>query len=371
MGTTADKLAKLNETKADLKSALSEKGVTVGNVFSTYPDAVRSIPSGGKRTCRFVIGTSTAGWTENDCDYLCDGADDQAEINAAIAALPESGGEIVVLDGSYAITASSTVDKANLSLTGSGPATRLVFTKQSSLAPIFSLGHSAQISNLSLSYSGLLATNLLSFAYLALSQSGLQVTFRQCRIDASYSFASGSASTLLFEGCTFAAPEDWGDNSISFNKYAVFSHCSIQVPIRLGSGGGLFGCDLDMADSIDNQYAVEITDVSGRAEGCRIKGPFGISLTAPNCIVLGNRVELTPRNYDMPNTGIRLADNGSIISGNSVSFLASFPAGSKTIEIFGTSYSAGNIVTNNVLYGADVTDGGSQTVKANNSVISA
>ncbi|HQE50542.1 MAG TPA: hypothetical protein PKV93_14465, partial [Fervidobacterium sp.] len=26
-----------------------------------------------KKTARFVIGTSTAGWTEKDCDYLCDG----------------------------------------------------------------------------------------------------------------------------------------------------------------------------------------------------------------------------------------------------------------------------------------------------------
>ena len=26
-----------------------------------------------KKTARFVIGTSTAGWTAADCDYLCDG----------------------------------------------------------------------------------------------------------------------------------------------------------------------------------------------------------------------------------------------------------------------------------------------------------
>lgn len=44
--TTADKLAKLNATKADLKAALAEKGQTVGDVFSTYPAAVRAISSG-------------------------------------------------------------------------------------------------------------------------------------------------------------------------------------------------------------------------------------------------------------------------------------------------------------------------------------
>lgn len=41
--TTADKLALLEATKADLKAALAEKGQTVGDVFSTYPAAVRAI----------------------------------------------------------------------------------------------------------------------------------------------------------------------------------------------------------------------------------------------------------------------------------------------------------------------------------------
>lgn len=45
--TTADKLALLEATKADLKAALSEKGQTVGDVFSTYPAAVRAIETGG------------------------------------------------------------------------------------------------------------------------------------------------------------------------------------------------------------------------------------------------------------------------------------------------------------------------------------
>ena len=43
MGTIADKLAKLAATKADLKSALAEKGQTVGDVFSAYPAAVRAV----------------------------------------------------------------------------------------------------------------------------------------------------------------------------------------------------------------------------------------------------------------------------------------------------------------------------------------
>ncbi len=81
--------------------------------------------AGGKRTCRFVVGTSTAGWTSKDCDYLCDGTDDQVEIQAAINALPSTGGEVVVLDGTYNITASISVNKNNVTLRGCGVSTVL------------------------------------------------------------------------------------------------------------------------------------------------------------------------------------------------------------------------------------------------------
>lgn len=79
----------------------------------------------GKRVCRFVVGTSTAGWAEDDCDYLCDGTDDQEEINAAIQALPGTGGEIVILDGTYNITAPIALNRTNSTLRGNGAATVL------------------------------------------------------------------------------------------------------------------------------------------------------------------------------------------------------------------------------------------------------
>jgi parallel beta-helix repeat protein len=77
------------------------------------------------KTARFVIGTSTSGWTSANCDYLCDGTADDVEINAAITALPATGGEVVILDGIYNITASINIPKDNVSLRGSGNATTL------------------------------------------------------------------------------------------------------------------------------------------------------------------------------------------------------------------------------------------------------
>lgn len=89
--------------------------------------AITELAAGGdgKRTARFVIGASTAGWTASDVDYLCDGTDDQVEINAAITALPVGGGEIVILDGTYNITAKINVNKSNVKLRGNGNATIL------------------------------------------------------------------------------------------------------------------------------------------------------------------------------------------------------------------------------------------------------
>ena len=90
------------------------------NDLSNKPEA-----SGGKRAARFTVGTSTAGWTSANCDYLCDGTADQVEINNAITALPATGGEIVILDGTYNITAKIDVTKDNVSIRGNGNATIL------------------------------------------------------------------------------------------------------------------------------------------------------------------------------------------------------------------------------------------------------
>lgn len=78
-----------------------------------------------RRSERLVIATSTAGWTQFECDYLCDGVSDEAEINAAIAALP-SGSEIVLLDGTYNIGAPININRNGVILSGLGTDTRIL-----------------------------------------------------------------------------------------------------------------------------------------------------------------------------------------------------------------------------------------------------
>ena len=95
----------------------------------------------GKRYARFVIGTSTNGWTAADCDYLCDGVDDQVEINQAIAALSSESafsgyrGKIVLLDGEYHLGGQLSLLNG-ISMEGTG-GTKLV---RETTGPIYMIG---------------------------------------------------------------------------------------------------------------------------------------------------------------------------------------------------------------------------------------
>lgn len=103
-----------------------------GNLIVDTYATKEELSHSGKRTCRFVIGTSANGWTASDCDYLCDAISDEAEINQAIQALPQGSGEIVILDGTYNIGSPILMNKSNTSFIGNGKNTVLKRTWDSS-----------------------------------------------------------------------------------------------------------------------------------------------------------------------------------------------------------------------------------------------
>lgn len=78
-----------------------------------------SVPTG--RTATYVVAASNATATEiAQADYVCDGTADQVQINAAIAALPASGGRVRLTEGTFYIAAPITSAATGLYLTGSG-----------------------------------------------------------------------------------------------------------------------------------------------------------------------------------------------------------------------------------------------------------
>jgi parallel beta-helix repeat protein len=105
-------------------------------VFDLYKDEVTTLTNDLKnritKSTRLIIGISTSGWTSSDCDYLCDGADDEIQINEAISNLPSNGGEIIILDGSYKIKSPIIVNKSNVKISGNGSSTKLIRSYNSS-----------------------------------------------------------------------------------------------------------------------------------------------------------------------------------------------------------------------------------------------
>lgn len=58
-------------------------------------------------------------------DFICDGIDDQVEIQKAIDSLPASGGQVELLEGTFNLSDSLEITKSNITLAGSGKATVL------------------------------------------------------------------------------------------------------------------------------------------------------------------------------------------------------------------------------------------------------
>lgn len=101
----------------------------IGNGTASYNDLPYIGGSGGKKYATVVVGTSTAGYTADQVDFLCDGVDDQVEINEAISLSNQDTDKtwvIYLLPGTYTITESimfpsySSSNKGQAMLVGSG-----------------------------------------------------------------------------------------------------------------------------------------------------------------------------------------------------------------------------------------------------------
>ena len=70
MGTTAQKLQAVVNSKAAIKAAIEAKGVAdVGDVLSTYAEKIASISSGGWTGHADEAGLKSIGWTDEDIAY--------------------------------------------------------------------------------------------------------------------------------------------------------------------------------------------------------------------------------------------------------------------------------------------------------------
>ena len=252
--TIPAEVSRLETAKSQLASAISAKGVTVPEAakLDAYPDYVASIPAGGgsPRTYRVVVGTSTAGWTADDCDYLCDGTADQTTISQAIAALPEEGGVVYFLGGTYSLTSTLTISSDNITLLGNHQSSILV--NQGSAAVLVSAGDNFAMQDL-------LVTDERS---------------------------SGSQATVVINGANYR---------ISGCRFANLNVLSLDI-----SGQDALLQNTDFA-------AAQITATTGTHNGARVWGcsrTGDTGSTLPWLLVSGNDIDITGNYVCNAYTGI-------------------------------------------------------------------
>ncbi|MBM3892708.1 MAG: hypothetical protein FJ388_26620, partial [Verrucomicrobia bacterium] len=113
-------------------AALAAANAARTGMAAEKPALPRKESPPGVRTATVVVAAADApAHLKTAADFVCAGKDDHLVINAAIAALPETGGRVHLTGGSFSIGAVEgtfggiTIARSNVLLTGEGSGTRL------------------------------------------------------------------------------------------------------------------------------------------------------------------------------------------------------------------------------------------------------
>lgn len=342
-----DQINRLETAKQNIAAAIGQKGVTVpeSSTLDTYGDYISQIQAGGgggKRTCRIVVGTSTAGWTASDCDYLCDGTSDESEINTALQSLPADGGDLVILDGTYNIADTILVDKPNTRIIGSGA---VIQDGSASLA----LGLSITQDHCTIDGLQMDKSTLVS-GYIMIKSTGASTSISNCILISKPPGASGGTQQTLL------------DLSASTAKDSLVQSCSLSV----FPGSGVKLCDgvIDTSNIDNTNYGTgHAVAINGgdtvTVQGCHINGDIDGSAT--KIVIANNHIS----NHDTPtiNVGsITFAGNivvgGFMVSGSYTSSTYSmlidgnYIDGGLNIDAPGSSFGSGALtISNNIING--------------------
>ena len=307
----------------------------------------------GAGPCRVVVGTSLAGWTASDCDLLCDGESDQQEINAAIQQVLEessTGGQVLLLDGTYNISERITISpgKKTLILSGSGPnCTRIVSTVPKQNQGDYNKGSQAQrteceascaiLVSLDSSFSNPDFAPTVQNLSLMTEVTSCGIAFTQRNI-----YSGGQVRDCSFEGfnngvftanhrcqieqcyfsCPFVGVQLYGGATYEKILHCNFSECGCGVHASGLSGHSLVqGCIFDTcgvsvyfrgnnSQIVDNNFYLA-------------DGELGIDLNEPNRDIVSRNVFEGGSSSPSGNTAIQLKDVvGTVISENVIDSVA-------------------------------------------------
>ena len=299
------------------------------------------------RAARFVIGTSTAGWTEADCDYLCDGTSDEVEIKAAIDALPSGGGEILLLDGTYNISSRITIGKANVSLRGCGPATVIArkFNGTSANGVISCSAANCTISSLAIDGN--------KAAYPNENNRGVYASQSAANIAVEDVVVQNSRDGIYLGGMTGGRITRCNiTNSGAFGIY-LYSATAIDLSLNRIDTTGETAVFINGGKSIK----VDGNTITGSVNyGVRLIGSTTMCTLANN-VCLDNAGGISLESASMCSVSGNLCMRGS---GTTEDY------DSTKITIRATSASSNNIIAGNLVMGKDVEDSGTGNLVINN-----
>lgn len=309
-------------------------------------DTVWAYPA--RRVSRWIVGTSTNGWSVYDCDLLCDGVSDEAEINAAINASSDSGGEVLILDGTYNIGVPIGINKSNITIRGNGANTILVRTG-AAIGDYILYGDSV---------SGCTITNL----FLKQNGSGHCIYFTNSSNNVIF---NNILTTLTASGTCAILMEGGSHNQVIGNRIVDSVYPTIGIKLRNGKYG-LIACN---TVSSNCSHAVFLenhgkTTVTGNC----LCAKQGVTITSDgNSEISGNQIDAATYGILLENYANRNAIDGNtiicnlgltagiycgqtsinVITGNNLSFMYGVTSGMSSIEC--SNKSEGNLIAANYI----------------------
>ena len=256
-------------------------------------------------------------------DYVCDGTNDEYEIETAIGALPAGGGCISLLEGTYSISSSIDVTKSNVCIVGNGHSTILSTTE----AHVFVVGdgtnsyNNIRISNLRINstsvYHGVHCKKNITYStfdnlYVYDSYHGVFFDLGGCHYNTVYNCIFDDqfgAGVEIEDGCyhnTIEICNITGSLSegiyISDGSYTKIIGCTIKSGVNYG------------IQTTEHSHSVKIIGNTINADVYGIQvGGYGDTSTSKRTIISGNTI------YECGQHGIHVDYlDDSRISGNTI-----------------------------------------------------
>jgi len=284
-------------------------------VWKQYVDAaVSAAPGGGKRFADVVVGSAAAGHAAADCDILCTGAGDAAQISAALATASAAlNKRVLLLRGTYVLESTLNVPSGAV-LAGMGQSVTV-------LKRAFAAGAMLEFPDME-GYDPILGSYSGNTAVRDLTLDGQRAAYNTAaNVGISYHCNAPSGSeaveNVTFEGCYT------GIMTVSTDKLNVRNclfHNNYYGAQLQYSGGVVFeGCYFT-GGANGGQYGIYAAGSSCRAAGCVLGGiqnPLyfgGPGSSAEGCDVAGNYsgacVTIAAGAHDCVIAGCRLTNNG-------------------------------------------------------------